>query len=317
MNEILEDFLVKDDIGYYCRYGNFYIDAMCPVEKNIISHAHGDHATNGHQKMYATAVTFAFMKNRFPKMVENTVEVITFERPFTLRNVHITFFPAGHILGSAQVLMEYQGVKYLYTGDYKLQEDATCEPIILTRADVLITESTFANPAVSHPAVEKEILKLKDTASNIMLGCYTLGKAQRLTALINDLLPEKEVLVHHKMYAVHKLYNALGNKQLRYTLYNRKAMKDGRINKIYLVPPLTFNSYFKAKNVLKAFASGWERLQRQNDIELYISDHVDWADILQYIEYVKPQQIWTIHGDGRYLKRYFEGKLIVRDILSV
>src|SRR5690606_34665381 len=316
MNEILEDFLVKDEIGYYCQYGDFYIDAMYPVAKNIISHAHGDHATNGHQKMYATAATFAFMKNRFPKMLDNNLEVITFGSAFMLGNVNVTFFPAGHILGSAQVLMEYQGMKYLYTGDYKLQEDATCEPIVLTQTDVLITESTFANPAVSHPDVEKEILKLRDTPSNIMLGCYTLGKAQRLTALINDLLPEREVLVHHKMYAVHKLYNELGYKSLRYTLYNRKAMKDGSTNKIYLVPPLTLNSYFKAKNVLTAFASGWERLQKQNDIELYISDHVDWADILQYVKQVRPQQIWTIHGDGRYLKKHFEGELIVRDILG-
>lgn len=316
MNEILEDFLVKDDIGYYCRYGDFYIDALYPTAKNIISHAHGDHATNGHKSMYATAATFAFMKNKFPKMTEDNLQVVTFGSIFTLGDVNITFFPAGHILGSAQVLMEYRGVKYLYTGDYKLQADATCESIVLTQADVMITESTFADPAVSHPDVEKEILKLRDRPSNIMLGCYTLGKAQRLTSLINDLLPEREVLVHHKMYAVHKLYNELGYKRLCYTLYNRKAMKDGSTNKIYLVPPLTFNSYFKAKNVLRAFASGWERLQRQNDIELYISDHVDWKDILYFIDKVDPRQVWTIHGDGRYLKKHFDGKLIVRDILE-
>ncbi|PRD48338.1 MBL fold metallo-hydrolase [Sphingobacterium haloxyli] len=317
MNEILDDFLVRDDIGYYCRYGNFYIDAMHPVAKNIISHAHGDHATNGHQKMYATAATFAFMKNKFAKMVINNLVEITFGRSFMLEDVRVTFFPAGHILGSAQILMEYLRVKYLYTGDYKLQEDATCEPVVLSKADVLITESTFANPAVSHPDVKEEILKLKDKRSNIMLGCYTLGKAQRLTALINDLLPEREVLVHHKMYAVHKLYNELGYKALRFTLYNRKVMKEGSANKIYLVPPLTFNSYFKAKNVLKAFASGWERLQKQNDIELYISDHVDWKDILYFIDKVQPKQIWTIHGDGKYLKKHFAGKLIVRDIIAV
>lgn len=317
MSAILEDFLVKDDIGYYCRYGDFYIDAMSPVAKNIISHAHGDHATNGHKKMYATAATFAFMKNKFPKMAMDTLDTVVFEKTFNLGNVAVTFFPAGHILGSAQVLMTYQGVRYLYTGDYKLQPDATCEPVVVTEADVLITESTFANPAVSHPDVEKEILKLKDRPSNIMLGCYTLGKAQRLTALINDLLPEREVLVHHKMYAVHKLYNELGYKPLRYALYNRKAMKEECANKVYLVPPLTFNSYFRAKNVLRAFASGWKRLQKQNDIELYISDHVDWNDILYFIDQVNPKQIWTIHGDGRYLKKHFDGQLVVRDILSV
>lgn len=316
MNVVLDDFLIKDDIGYYCRYGDFYIDAMYPAAKNIISHAHGDHATNGHRLMYATAETFAFMRNKFRKMSEDTMQIVVFDDKFEVGDVHIRLFPAGHILGSAQILMEYKGVRYLYTGDYKLQEDFTCEPIVVTQADVLITESTFAHPKIIHPDFKQEILKLKNRPSNIMLGCYTLGKAQRLTALINELLPEREVLVHHKMYPVHKLYDQLGYATLRYTLYNRKALKDGSTNKIYLVPPLTFNSYFKAKNVLKAFASGWERLQQQNDIELYISDHVDWNDILWYVEQVNPQQIWTIHGDGRALKKHFEGKLIVRDILS-
>lgn len=315
MSIIHDDFLVKDELGYYCRYGDFYIDALAPVKTNIISHAHGDHATQGHQKIYATPATFALMQNKFPKMAASSMEAIVFKQVFTVGKVAITFLPAGHILGSAQILMIYQGVSYLYTGDYKLQRDDTCEPIVIQPADVLITESTFADPSVSHPDVDKEILKLEDIPHNIMLGCYTLGKAQRLTALINDLLPEREVLVHHKMYPVHKLYDQWGYKRLRYSLYNRKAMKEGRTNKIYLVPPLTFNSYFKAKNVLKAFASGWERLQRQNDIALYISDHVDWKDILWYVAQVNPQQIWTVHGDGRALKKHFEGKLIVRDIL--
>jgi len=316
MSEILEDFLVKTEFGYYCRYGNFYIDALSPVQRNLISHAHGDHATMGHKQVWATAATFAFMRNKFGKLPEASVNTVSFDDTFTLEEVAITFVTAGHILGSAQILMVYKGVRYLYTGDYKLQADPTCEPLTMVTADVLITESTFANPSVQHPDSEQEILKLKDKPSNIMLGCYVLGKAQRLTELINRYLPEREVLVHHKMHAVHQLYDELGPIKLKYSLYNRKAMKDGKQNKIYLVPPLTFNSYFRAKGVLRAFASGWERLQQQNDISLYISDHVDWSDILHYIDAVKPQQIWTIHGDGRELKAYFEGKLVVRDILK-
>lgn len=317
MNEILEDFLVKTAFGYYCRYADFYIDAMAPVARNLISHAHGDHATPGHEQMWATEATFAFMRNKFPKMPPHTLHTVAFNTVLSIGEVQLSFIPAGHILGSAQILMQYKGLRYLYTGDYKLQEDPTCEPIAIVQADVLITESTFANPQVSHPDPVTEILKLKDKPSNILLGCYVLGKSQRLTALINQHLPDREVLVHHKMLAIHKLYDQLGPLKLRYSVYNRKSMKEGPANKIYLVPPLTFNSYFRAKNVLKAFASGWERLQRQNDIELYISDHVDWAAILSYVEQVKPQQIWTIHGDGRQLKAHFEGKLLVRDILSV
>jgi len=254
------------------------------------------------------------MRNKFGKLIDESSHIIGFGNSFTIGDVLIIFLPAGHMLGSAQILMSYKGVRYLYTGDYKLQEDLTCEPIEIVQADVLITESTFANPAIKHPDFREEILKLKDKPSNIMLGCYTLGKAQRLTALINQYLPEREVLVHHKIYPIHKLYEKLGSTALKYILYNRKAMKEGTPNKIYLVPPLTFNSYFKAKNVLKAFASGWERLQRQNDIELYISDHIDWDDLLFFIDKVQPTEVWTIHGDGRHLREHLAGKLLVRDI---
>jgi putative mRNA 3-end processing factor len=114
----------------------------------------------------------------------------------------------------------------------------------------------------------------------------------------------------------HRLYDQHGLKKLDYEPYNRKEMKQGEQNKVYLVPPMTFNSYFRATKVLRAFASGWKRLQAQNDIELYISDHVDWNDILQYIKMVNPKEVWTLHGDGSILKRYFNEKLIVRDVLS-
>lgn len=315
MLAILADFLTKTDKGYFCRYGNFYIDAMAPVAVNLISHAHGDHATVGHEVWYASKATIAFMWNKYRKIAPQSIREVAFDQSFMLNAVEIEFITAGHILGSAQILMTYQGVRYLYTGDYKLQSDPTCEPIRMVKADVLITESTFANPLVKHPDPIAEIRKLKDCPSNIMLGCYSLGKAQRLTALINAHLPERTVLTHHKMHPIHKIYDDLGFLKMKYEIYNRKSMKEGPANKIYLVPPLTFRSYSKAKNVLKAFASGWARLQQQNDISLYISDHVDWEDILLYIQHVEPQEIWTIHGDGTQLAIHLKDKLLVRNIL--
>lgn len=317
MPQIIDDFIVKCTEGYYCRYGDFYVDAIKPVNTNVVSHAHGDHATTGHRLIIATDPTLAFMRNKFSKIPEHTLRKVEFGERFLIAEVEITLIPAGHILGSAQILMVYKGIRYLYTGDYKMQEDETCEPLEFVNADVLITETTFANPETKHPDIKNEILKMKDRPSNIMLGCYTLGKAQRLTALINRYLPEREVLVHHKMHNVHKIYEQLGFVPLKYSLYNRKSMREGEPNKIYLVPPLTFNSYFKAKNVLKAFASGWARLQQMNDIELYISDHVDWPDLLQYIDSVEPKQVWTIHGDGRQLKAFLEEKMVVRDIIEL
>ena len=313
--QILEDFLIKRDKGYYCTYGDFYIDPLYPVKHAIISHGHGDHASAGHELIYCTEPTAAFIKHRFSKQPESSFLITQFNVKFEINGVEIYLFPAGHILGSAQILMIYKDVRYLYTGDYKLQADCTCEAIEIIQADVLITETTFANPAIIHPDPETEIEKL-NVEGNIMLGCYSLGKAQRLTALLNQYCPQKEILVHHNILPFHKIYDQFNPGQLKYAVYNRKSMKIGEKNKIYLVPPFTFNHYRRAKDVLRVFASGWKGLQTQNDISLYISDHVDWDDILNYIALVKPKAIWTLHGDGRQLHQYFDDRIKIRDIHS-
>lgn len=314
--DILPDFLVnRDEGGYYCPYGDFFIDPKMPVATALVSHAHGDHATPGHGSIYATAATAAFMAHRFKRQHPDTFRKVAFGEPFVVRGVAVTFIPAGHMLGSAQILMEFRGVRYLYTGDYKMQADATCEALEIAQADVLVTESTFANPAVSHPDPIAEIEKLNDTPHNILLGTYALGKAQRLTWLINQHCPQKEVLLHHNILPLHRIYEQQGITGMRYLPYDRKAMKAPSQHKIYMVPPMTFNSYYRATSVLRVFASGWQRLHQQNDIELYISDHVDWAAILHYVEAVKPREIWTVHGNGTHLKAHFEERILVRELL--
>lgn len=314
--QILSDFLVRKGQAYYCRYGDFYIDPLYSVRHAVVSHAHGDHASSGHGAIYSSPFTARFMQYRFPKQPENTYRTVDFFQSFTLNGVEVRLIPAGHILGSAQILMCFRGVRYLYTGDFKMQADETCEPLEIVKADVLITETTFANPDIRHPDPIAEIRKLNDVRSNIMLGSYVLGKSQRITALINAHCVDRVVLVHHRIAPVHRLYDLYGDAPLDYRIYNRKDMKDGKPNKVYLVPPMAFNSYFRAKNVARVFASGWERLQRNNDLSLYISDHVDWSELITFIAQVAPQEIWTIHGDGRFLKAHFQGALDVRDVFE-
>lgn len=312
MNTILPDFLAITPLGLYCVYGDFYIDPQAPVPCALISHAHGDHARPGNQLIYCTAATEAIMRSRYSKKAGSRFVQVHFHQEFSIKDIQIQFISAGHILGSAQILMIYQGVRYLYTGDYKVQADTTCEPIDYVEADVLITESTFANPSVKHPDPVLEIQKLNETPFNILLGTYGLGKAQRLNQLINTYCPDKTVLLHYSILPIHKIYEQFGVSDLRYKPYDRKIMKHHPQGHIYLVPALTFNSYIRAKDLVKAFASGWEYLQRKNDISLYISDHVDWHDILEYIERVKPQEIWTLHGDGKSLQEYYKDKIRVK-----
>ncbi len=306
-----EDFVSFNTNGLYCKYGDFYIDPTQPVSKAVISHAHGDHAISGNQEVYATEATYAFMKLRYGKNAAKTFNLVSYNSPFKLGEVAITFVSAGHMLGSAQILMEYESVRYLYTGDYKVQPDATCEPIEWVKADVLITESTFADPAVLHPDPVMEIQKLNDIKINILLGAYGLGKSQRLIKLINDYAPQKKILVNHKIMPINAIYEKMGYAPGKYQIYNRKLMKNQE-EYVYIVPPFTFDSYIRATGVKRLFASGWKNLQVNAQDTLFISDHVDWSDILQAIQHTQPKEIWTLHGNGSHLKRYFGNDIFVK-----
>ncbi|MBS1531327.1 MAG: exonuclease [Bacteroidetes bacterium] len=308
---ILDDFLYLDTNGLYCKYGNFYIDPVQPVTTAVISHAHADHAVAGNNEVYCTEATVAFMQQRYGKNAAKASNIAGYDKPFSIGGVRVVFIPAGHILGSAQILMEYEEVKYLYTGDYKLQPDTTCEPVEWVKADVLITESTFANPNILHPDPVAEIKKLNDIQANILLGAYGLGKSQRLIRLINDHAPQKTILVHHSIMPLNAVYQKMGMDIGKHQLYSRKLMKEQK-EYVYIVPPFTFDSYYRATGVKRLFASGWKNLQVNQNDTLYISDHADWSDIIEAIERTQPKQVWTLHGDGNHLKKHFGGDIFVK-----
>lgn len=309
--DIKPDFLVFDANGLYCRYGDFYLDPAAPVRTAVISHAHADHARGGNQTVYCTQATMAFMQLRLGKNAAADFMIAAFNQSFRIGGVLLTLISAGHMLGSAQVLMAYEGVTYLYTGDYKLQPDETCEAYEAAAADVLITESTFADPGVIHPDPAAEIEKLKDVKINILLGAYGLGKSQRLISLINRYVPQKKLLVHHRIMPLNLIYEKMSMPLGKYQLYSRKLMK-AQDEFVYIVPPFTFDSYLRATGVKRFFASGWKNLQVNERDTLFISDHADWNDILTVVGKTEPRQIWTLHGDGRHLQKHFGKDLFVK-----
>ncbi|AYL96964.1 MBL fold metallo-hydrolase [Mucilaginibacter celer] len=308
---ILDDFVSFDEKGLYCKYGDFHLDPQQPAKTAIISHAHADHAVSGNTNVYCTRATASIMQLRYDRTAAKVFNIAEFNKPFVIGGVTITLIPAGHMLGSAQILMEYQGTRYLYTGDYKLQPDATCEPIEWVTTDVLITESTFADPAVIHPDPVAEISKINNIKTNILLGAYALGKSQRLINLITEHAPQKKILVHHKIMPINAIYEKMGFSPGRYQIYGRKLMKV-QDEFVYIVPPFTFDSYIRATGVKRLFASGWKNLQVNNQDTLFISDHVDWNDILQTITNTKPKQVWTLHGKGNHLQAYLKDDIFVK-----
>jgi putative mRNA 3-end processing factor len=311
---ILNDFIVQNATGLFCSYGNFYLDPQMPVLNAVISHAHGDHACSGNQHVYCTKPTSLFMLHRYKKFAAGEFFLNSYQESFLLNNVKITFISAGHMIGSAQVLMEYKGIRYLYTGDYKLQDDPTCEAIEFVETDVLITETTFADPDTQHPKAEEEIKNLESTNINIMLGAYALGKSQRIIRLINDHCHGKRILVHHNIMPFVKIYEQLGVDMGKYEPYDRKVMKSNPTGMVYIVPPMVFKSYIKAINVVRVFASGWKKLQHSQGLQLCISDHVDWNDIIETIRQVNPKEVWTTHGSGVQLKAHFNDSLVVKSL---
>ncbi|SMO67615.1 MBL fold metallo-hydrolase RNA specificity domain-containing protein [Solitalea koreensis] len=307
----IEEVIVLTDIGLYCPIFDFYLDPKRPVKNAVISHAHGDHAVGGSQNVFCTAPTKAIMDLRYKKNAGKNFLVYQYGETFTIGSAVISFFSAGHILGSAQVLIVIDGKRYLYTGDFKLASDETVEAFDFVKADVLITETTFANKETVHPDAEQEIIKLNSMQGNIILGAYALGKAQRITQLINNYCVGKRVLAHYSIAPIHRVYEGFGVNLGKWQVYDRKTIKHSADN-VYIVPPLTFSSYRHSRDVLKVFASGWDFLQSECDEKLFISDHADWKEIINLIDKVEPSQIWTLHGDGRQLKEHLEGKIDVK-----
>ncbi len=308
---IIPDFVRLTEAGIYCKTGDFYLDPQRAVRTAVVSHAHGDHVAPGCVDVYATPPTMAFIQLRYKKYAGKVLHEMPFQSSFTLNGVRITFYPAGHILGSAMVLMEWEGIRYLYTGDFKMQHDPTCETILPVQADVLITETTFADPQVQHPDPVEEIRKLNDMGGqNIIIGAYVLGKAQRLTELVMTHCPEKKLRIHYQVLPYQHIYNRFGMSNVRGEVLDKKELKTEQ-NLVYIVPPMTYHSYLQRRDFRMIFASGWERLQEHNTSKLFISDHADWAELNRLIGEVKPSQIWTLHGDGRQLRSHLEGKIQV------
>jgi putative mRNA 3-end processing factor len=204
--------------------------------------------------------------------------------------------------------MEYEGRRFLYTGDFKIQSDSSCESFEVVQADVLITETTFAHPEHSHPESSSEIKRLNEvTEQNVMLGAYSIGKAQRLTQLISQHCPEKKILVQSEIARFHKVYENAGVDLGRWEIYSRQEFKQ-ESGCIYIVPPTWLSRNSRNKNIYKAFATGWKKYHLNCDAILHVSDHADWNDLLTLIEKVQPKKIYTLHGDGSHLKEHLKDK---------
>jgi len=296
------------DSGLFCEPGGFFIDPGRAVDRAIITHGHSDHARPGHNAVLGTPETLAVMRARMGETrAGNTQQAMGYGETISMGGVAVTLRPAGHVLGSAQVVMEWQGSRAVVSGDYKRRHDPTCPPFEPVPCDVFVTEATFALPVFTHPPALAEAQKLLDSVALFperthVIGAYSLGKAQRMIAILRALGWDAPIFVHGALAPLCALYEAfgVGLGDLRPATVANKASLVGAI---VLGPPSAVTDKWarRLNEPVLCMASGWMRLRqraKQGGVELpmVISDHADWPELLATADDVQAPEIWITHG---------------------
>ena len=312
-----EDLLHPTEAGLYCPPGDLYIDPVRPVERALISHGHADHARPGHGTVWATRQTLEIMGLRYGADHCRTPRAVPLRQTLEVNGVTIGFWPAGHVLGSAQVLVEHGGTRIVFSGDYKRRPDPSCEPFEPVACDVFITEATFGLPVFRHPDAEAEMAKLIASVEQFpesahIVGCYSLGKAQRVILQLRRQGYDAPIYLHGSMKKLCDYYEREGYRlgDLRPATLE-KGKKGDFAGTVVLGPPSAITDKWARRfpDPIVCFASGWMQVrqrarQRGVELPLVISDHCDWDELLDTILELAPKEVWVTHGRDDALVRW-------------
>jgi putative mRNA 3-end processing factor len=308
------DLLLPRPEGLYCPPGDFFIDPVRAVDRAIITHGHTDHARAGHGRVLATPETLAIMALRYGKDFAGDAQGLAYGQMQRINGASVRLAPAGHVLGSAQVVVEAGGLRVIASGDYKRRRDPTCAPFEIIPCDVFITEATFALPVFRHPDDRGEIEKLLRSVALFpqrahLVGAYPLGKAQRVIALAREAGYAEPIYLHGAMSAMCALYEDFG---VNLGTLRPAGEHDGG-GGIIICPPSSFSDRWarKFKDPIDCFASGWMGVrqrakQRGVELSLVISDHADWEELTRTICEIDPGEVWITHGRDDALARWAE-----------
>ena len=308
------EILQMTDSGLYCPPGDFFVDPHRPVHRAIVSHAHADHARWGCKSYLAALPSEHLLRMRMNEDAEFQFE--NYGQSVSVGGVDISFHPAGHMLGSAQIRLEYKGYVAVVSGDYKLGFDATCESWTAIDCDLFVTESTFGLPVYrwSDPEVVFEEVNQwwRDSADQgkcCVLYGYAVGKSQRLLAGLDSSIGP--IYVHGAVHKGNEAYRKTGV-FLPETTYVGcvEGKHDYRGSMVVAVPSAHGTSWLKRfGKISTAMASGWmtirgTRRRRSVDRGFVISDHVDWPSLLLAVQESDPETVWVTHGYAAAVARY-------------
>lgn len=299
--------LALTDQGLFCPPGGFHIDPVVPVPRAVITHGHADHARSGHGAVLATADTLDIMAARYGEGFTGSRQAAAYGAPIRVGDVTLALYPAGHVLGSAQVAIEHGGRRAVITGDYKRQGDPTAAPFELVPCDLFVTEATFALPVFRHPEAIGEVEKLVGSLSLFtdrphLLGAYALGKAQRMIALLRQAGFDRPVYLHGALQRLTDLYQDKGI-DLGPLVPVKGIDPKSLAGELVMCPPGSLSDRWAQRfgDAVSAFASGWMRVrararQRGVELPLVVSDHADWEDLCTTIVETGASEVWVTHG---------------------
>jgi putative mRNA 3-end processing factor len=307
--------------GLYCAAGGFHIDPWEPVERAVISHAHGDHLRHGSRSYLCAEASRPLVAHRLGEAAR--VESAPYGAPISINGVRVSFHPAGHILGSAQVRVEHRGEVWVASGDYKRAPDPTCTPFEPVRCHTFITEATFALPLFTWDAPSTTMSdicawwqEMREAGRPAVIFGYALGKAQRVLAEVASRI-DRTVFVHGALVELTEVYRASG---VVLPSIERATDAAPRVASGFsrqfagelIVAPLSARGSTWMRRFAdhsSAFASGWMRIRgarrrRGYDRGFALSDHADWPALLQTVEETGAERVCVTHGYTHQFARY-------------
>jgi len=300
--------------GLYCAVGDFYVDPWRPVDRAVITHAHADHARPGHKAYLASAPALGVLQSRLGAAAQ--IETLAYGEIRDLNGVKISLHPAGHVLGSAQVRIEYRGEVWVVSGDYKLDFDPTCDQFESVKCDTFVTESTFGLPIYRWRAHAEMFAEINQWwaanaavgRSSVLFG-YSFGKAQRMLKSVDANIGP--IFCHGAVEVLNRAYREAGIDLPTTQTVNEVDKKFDYSRALVVAPPSASGTPWLKRfgDYSDAFASGWmairgSKKQRNVDRGFVISDHADWPGLLTAIEASSASRVLVTHGQVPVMVRY-------------
>ncbi|MDX1928460.1 MAG: ligase-associated DNA damage response exonuclease [Pirellulaceae bacterium] len=312
----MDGLLQTTDRGLYCPAGGFYVDPQRPVARAIVTHAHSDHARPGCRQYLAAKTSEHLLRLRMQDDAE--FEFLNYGESINIHGVKVSFHPAGHILGSAQVRLEYQGRVAVISGDYKLGDDPTCESWQPVKCDLFVTESTFGLPAYRWPSNELVVAAInewwresREAGKCCVLYGYAVGKSQRLLAGLDTSIGP--IYTHGAVEKGNAAYRRSGISLPETTYVGSITGKHDWKGAMILAVPSAHGTPWTRRfgKISTAMASGWmavrgSRRRQSVDRGFVMSDHVDWPSLLSAIDACDPETVWVTHGYCNAVARYLQ-----------